>query len=162
MKFVKINNYWWEYENGTAYNTAGGHQYIHKDEVYEFCEAEGWDKLNWFGTDIYNNSSKIGWLSPDGIFYGCDYSSHGSQAIYVHHMSEGDLEKNGWIKLTFSHRGNIPVVYFYGEWEKGKVIPTKAQMDYLKNTECDLEDIKFMLRFGLGQRAINSNAGEVK
>jgi hypothetical protein len=42
----------------------------------------------------------IGWLTPEGRFYACEYAHHNLTARALGHEDEQPLQKMGWIKLT--------------------------------------------------------------
>ena len=54
-------------------------------------------ELDWYGTSVFDNKYKTGWVSPSGKFFGCDYTMHSLQAKYLHKSSEEQLENEGKI-----------------------------------------------------------------
>lgn len=154
MKFVKINinnrdgiPFWWEYDestplySATLYNMFGGKNSGNDIRDYEIVDANGWACLDYFGTIVYHDSYKTGWLSPDGKFYGCDYTSHMTHARLVHKCSERELEEKGFIKITKSYK-------YYGRLE---VLcydqPTLDQIKWFKEnyTEKNREEVLYKL-----------------
>lgn len=105
--FVKYNNWWWEYNpnlpitNTTLYNDGMGRSSDIDISGLETTIAESRSDLNWYGTEVYDNSYKTGWVSPEGKFYGCDYRRHLAQARYVHGKNEEQLESEGWLKISY-------------------------------------------------------------
>lgn len=69
-----------------------------------------------------------GWLAPDGEFTECGHEEHRYVAKTVFKCDEKDLEKKGYIKITYS-------IYNH----QRKVIackrPTQAQQDFLDLNE---------------------------
>ena len=140
MFFVKIDNYWWKYDitskvnNATVYNRMGGRQTKLDLTGYEIVQAKDWQYLDWSDTSVLNSDYKSGWLSPEAIFYGCDYSSHSAQASLVHNCSERQLEQKGWIKITYIENKNKSLVAFLG-FDKyyNRITPTEKQLEFLLN-----------------------------
>lgn len=139
--FVKLKNWWWEYDETlprsctTLYNYAGGKTSDIDIEGMETATAEAFSDLNWYGTEVYDNKYKTGWLSPEGKFYGCDYRRHSAQAKFVHNKSECDLEDAGWVKISYRLYYNkdgtqhLEAMFF----AKNKTIyPTNGQLNYIK------------------------------
>lgn len=140
MKFVKFNNFWWEYDESTPKNCAtllnlvGGHHSGNNITNCQIVEANGFEFLDWSGTSVLNNNSKYGWLDTEGNFYGCDYEDHDIQAELVHHSSRRELEKKGWIHISVDmmHHTGKAMAYFCGNLNEG-VLPTEKQLFYLVN-----------------------------
>ncbi len=45
----------------------------------------------------------MGWLSPEGILYGCAYGEHNElQAAIEHFFRVGDIVRAGWLGLNYS------------------------------------------------------------
>ena len=100
MKFVKINNFWWNLEGNFLYNIAGGRQMAEWHKPFnEIVIEDDWIDLDWKDTVIHNNNFKTGWINRNGLFFGCDYETHSIQAEFVHKKSERELELLGWIKI---------------------------------------------------------------
>lgn len=106
------NNGYWEIECGEempeageeyrVYNVLGGYHYWtcgkdYEDEQNEVVYADGWSELD--HSVLIDHDSRIGWLAPDGRFYGCGYMQHGNIADLVLHKSEIELEDEGWVKM---------------------------------------------------------------
>jgi hypothetical protein len=148
MKFIFYDAYWWELSKQDFYgkptefyrasNYSGGGfdlPYTTLEEVkkeYKVAEASDWDQLDWYGTAVYDNKYETGWLSPQGIFYGCNYRSHNAQAVYIHKCEERELEETGWLKLTNMCSSPTERIILYNTSAIRKF--TKRQMDYLANT----------------------------
>lgn len=140
--FIKIDNFWWELSTEhalndcTVYNYAGGKMTGLNCTNSHIVEADSWEFLDWKGTDLWSNQYKTGWLAPNGKFYGCDYKFHSMSANLVHHKTESEMEKAGYMKITHS----------LGNWEKLDLLipssinpkypkPTKAQINYILDTK---------------------------
>jgi len=140
MKFVKINNFWWRYDDktllddATVYNVNEFGKMSNLDLTNEkITEAESWQALNWQETDVYNNNIKTGWLSPNGTFYGCKTEYHSLQAYLVHNKKEKQLEKEGFVKITkLRFNDNSTTALFPGRYYNKSLSPTVAQIEYLE------------------------------
>ncbi len=147
MKFIKLKNTWWQYDERTPLDSATLYDILSNDvsnytdirdrEIVEVQSA--WD-LDWNGTDILNNNSRYGWVDRNGKFYGCGFASHDFQAHIVHKSSRIDLEKAGWIHISSPSKYDSYVIKaeFWGDYKNG-VMPTDAQMQYL----CSRNDVQF-------------------
>lgn len=162
MKFVKLDNFWWEYKVSpnnevTAYNPVGGKRKFDLENK-EICEAESWLDLNWENTAIYNNSLEIGWLSPKGKFFGCEYHNHKEQAKFVHNTTEEKLELEGWCKLTYLYGDeDKPTAQFYFKGDN-VILPTARQINYLKKTRFYTEEFEDYLMIAKGLIEENENS----
>ena len=99
MRFIKVENYWWELEGDRVYNAVGGYHSANSYDKTNIVEAKDWEFLDWKGTELLDNKYKTGWIDRTGIFYGCSSESHSTQAEYIHHKTERELELLGWIKV---------------------------------------------------------------
>lgn len=147
MRYVLIDNYWWVLDTNTpadkatVYNGLGGKMTDTDIRNLKTATAEYWEFLDWKGTSIYNNDYPTGWLSPKGEFFGCEYTQHLQQARYVHNKTENDMEKEGWIKITYPSNKKYLQAIFMGNIMKN-VMPTLAQIDWLRlNSTCDYEEV---------------------
>ncbi len=146
MKFVKIENFWWQWDDATPqesaclYNAFGGKMSNCDIRNCKVADAEDFNKLDWTGTSILNNS-RYGWLDRDGKFYGCDYRHHELQAKFVHNSSRAELERRGWViivKMPYQETGKLLALYHTGN---DAIIPTGAQLEYLSrrnDVDCSL------------------------
>ena len=146
MKFAKYENFWWQWDDNTPkesaclYNMFGGKSSNCDIRNCQIVDAEDFDKLNWAGTSIFNNS-RYGWLDREGKFYGCDYRHHDLQAKLVHGSSRAKLEKLGWViivKMPLEETGKLLALYHTGD---DSIIPTGKQLEYLSNrndVDCSL------------------------
>jgi len=111
MKFVLIKNtlqnniWWWEYDEkyDRLYNAQGGwHPWNSEtEEILEWEEhAEDFDELDWEKTTLIQPDSELGWLDPQGKFYGCKYGNHDLLADLHLRSSVKDLEKDGWLRIV--------------------------------------------------------------
>jgi hypothetical protein len=152
MKFVKIDNFWWEYDpktprnNATVYNMGLGQMTKLNLTNKKIVEANDWKDLNWKGTKLWDNTVKTGWLAPDGTFYGCKTELHITQAKIVHKKSESQLEQEGFVKITLLRmRNNCTAAIFPGRFYDTNISPTIAQVEYLeKQPNIDSSEV-FML-----------------
>ena len=139
--FVKLKNWWWEYDATlpksctTIYNTGLGKTSDIDIEGMETAVGEDFSDLNWYGTEVYDNKYKTGWLSPDGKFYGCDYRNHSTQAKFVHKKYESDLEEDGWVKISYriyyNEDGSRDLEAIFYSRNK-TVYPTNEKLSYIK------------------------------
>lgn len=110
MLFVKVNNYWYEYDpstpidNATIWNSYGGRSSNMNLTGLQIVEAENYSELDWRGTEVFDDRYITGWLDKDGNFYGCHYRNHRDQAKFVHGLSEDEIEKNQFIKISYQDR----------------------------------------------------------
>lgn len=106
VKFVKLGNYWYEYDettplnNARLWNTGLGCSSGIDISNNIVVEANDFTELDWHGTSVYDNCYNTGWLAPDGTFYGCDYKHHKEHAKYVQKLTEREMEERGFIKIT--------------------------------------------------------------
>lgn len=110
---------WWKLENGVCYNRYGGQHQYYTAEGDIIMEAEDWSDLDW--SYLIEPESDLGWISPDGKFYGCDYRNHALMAEMYFKKSEKQLEHEGWIKVymdSFDHSK---------EWYSEKLLVTEGQ-----------------------------------
>lgn len=140
MKFVKIDNFWWRYDDktslydATVYNVNGFGKMSNLDLTNIIVtDAKSWQDLNWKGTEVYDNTFKTGWLSPEGKFFGCKTEYHSLQAHLFHNRAEKQLEKDGFVKITkLRFNDNTTVALFPGRFYNKNLSPTVAQIEYLE------------------------------
>lgn len=129
-------NGWWEYENGYLYNRVGGHHRADPDdEMWKYSkvvEAEDWDDLDY--SYLLNPNSDLGWISPDGRFYGCSYSDHDAVAERVLKKTDALLESEGWIKVFFDSWNRER------KWYSEDLYITEAQRIQLEKLGFDIDD----------------------
>ena len=161
MKFVLYENFWWMYDEktpkkcATLINIYGGINTKNDITNLKIVEAKSFDELDWYGTDVYSDKYKYGWLDRNGKFYGCSYESHDLQAKFVHHSSRRELEKMGWIHISKDMAEDTGkfVAHFFGDYENG-IMPTDAQMFYLsKHKDIDCEYVMFKYMNGNREKA---------
>lgn len=166
MKFVKIRlikddefPFWYIYDEKTPINNAnvttigGGTRYTNIDLTgAEIVEKAKWEELDFWGTSIYNDAYKTGWVSPDGKFYGCDYASHSAHAQIVHQVSEYELERRGFIKISYDYLAKKLEVYAFNK-------TTLSQVKWFKDNyfEKDRDEIIGVLEFLLVVEPVNNN-----
>lgn len=141
MKFVKIDNYWWELEGDLVVNCVGG---FHSAKSYNFTEkdiveVDDWSDLDWNGTSLCSDEYKTGWLDRQGKLYGCDYMAHDRQAEFVHKQSTKELEKTGWIRVykssIFESRNENGLQYIILKYR-----PSEDQIRTLKKLGFSMEE----------------------
>lgn len=127
------NSFWWEYENGICYNRYGGRHSYYKQDGDIFAEANDWEDLDW--SFLIDNASDLGWISPDGTFYGCDYRRHADVAKLFFKKDERQLEEEGWVKVFMDSWRHEK------EWFSDKAMITDAQKITLEKLgyEVDLD-----------------------
>ena len=129
MKFVFHNNTWWEYKEGLKIlkNKYGVYNHYIPNEK-EIIESDGWDSLDY--SYLIDNDQITGWISPEGIFYGCKEKDHNDVADYIFHCSERELEEKEWVKIYKipAYLGNSRY-----DWYKKNNRPTAAQKKILEN-----------------------------
>ena len=140
MKFVKINNFWWRYDDKTSLNDATVYNVNEFGKMSnldltneKITDSNSWQTLNWQETDVYNNNIKTGWLDIKGNFFGCKTEYHNLQAYLVHNKTEKQLEKEGFIKITkLRFNNNSTVALFPCRYYNKSLSPTVAQIEYLE------------------------------
>ena len=121
----------------------------------EIVEADDFDKLDWSGTSLLNNEYLTGWLDKKGNFYGCDYRNHRDQAIFVHGLSERDIEEEQFIKISYEDRMRVNVIarvpYLNGKHND----ISSEQYQFLKKYPIrNFDEIDYIYRRQLQARAI--------
>lgn len=146
-KYVKFEDFWWEYDektpknNATLINIVGGYNSKNDITNCEIVEANDFDELDWNDTKVLSKNYRSGWLDRNGKFYGCSYESHDLQAKLVHHSSRQELEKLGWIHISEDRifGENELNAQFWGDYEND-FSPTDAQIMFLtKHKEINSE-----------------------
>ena len=159
--FVKYDDMWWEYsENSdlqcaTIHNPHFGKREERNITSCEKTEAESFADLNWYKTMVYNNKFITGWVSPQGVFYGCDYRCHSLLARFILHKDDITLEKEGYMKI------GKQLVYgrtkFYIDFNS-HIIPTQQQINYIyENFKDDKETYDEMMWAIRSQKARHYN-----
>lgn len=148
--FVKYDNMWWEYDISTdkksaiIHNLKGGRMSQVDLTDYELVRASDFSNLDWSNTILLDNNYKTGWLSPNGEFYGCDYALHDLQAEMVHHVTEKDLEKRGFVKISYNYDDRK--LHAHLGFNRYSNIPlTKEQYDFLK--DYGIDNLKQLVNF---------------
>jgi hypothetical protein len=119
------STFWRKEQNGMWINSAGGRCNIHTTNdsdswiVVETVYADDFDELDWSKTYLNDPEKESGWLSPEGIFYGCPYESHDDCAYYILKKSVAELENEGYIRI-----------YHKDQWSCSKDI-TEVQAKFL-------------------------------
>lgn len=160
MKFVKYENYWYEYDESTPINDAriwnmyGGCSSCNDISNCEMVEAEDFNFLDWSGTSLYNDEFLTGWLDKEGNFYGCSPKHHKEQAKLVHNSSEEDLERNLFIKIAYLDRLQKELVAMVSHQDGKKNPISKMQLDFLKKHPIqNFDEIEYIYRMQLKKLA---------
>ena len=138
MKFVKYDNYWYEYDESTPINDAriwnmyGGCSSSNDLTNCEMVEAEDFNFLDWSKTSLLSDEFVTGWLDKKGVFYGCSPKHHKEQAKLVHNSSEENLEKDFFIKIAYIDRLQKELVAMVSHCDGKKNPVSKDQLDFLK------------------------------
>lgn len=157
-KYVKVDGFWWEYdprtpkENATLYSiisfARSSYNNLTDLEILDCDESD----LNWENTTIFDNSYLTGWLSPEGVFYGCDYNHHKLQAKLVHKCSERDMEERGFVKITKSERKLAALLPI----RNGRHSITANQYNFLKKLPINnFDEIDFLYRLKMQKQSKN-------
>ena len=138
FKGKKINNGYWELdhygeigEEVTVYNEMGGwHDHVIQEND-EIVYAE--DRRDLDHSFLLDPNSNLGWLAPDGTFYGCAYFAHEDVAYYVLKASSYELEEKGWVKLYESRLFGGGPNYYLGQpnYRLRQNWLTQPQIDWL-------------------------------
>lgn len=127
----------------------------------ETCVAEDFSMLDWTNSVILNNNYETGWLSPEGKFYGCDYEHHAAQAYFVHKCFECDLERKGFIKLTYVDRRAKRLVALYNKIDN-KYFITPKQYNFLSKTAIEnFDTLTFFYRLARKNENENNDTNEL-
>ena len=169
MLFVKIDNFWYEYEESTPINDAivwnayGGKMSGMDLTGLEIVKAEDYHKLDWRGTELLDDKYLTGWLDKEGEFYGCDYRNHKDQAKFVHNLSEEEIERELFIKLSYEDRMRINVMarvpYLDG---KHNEISSKQYQFLKKFPIVNFDEIDYIYRRQLQEKAVKSSEEQSK
>ena len=115
------------------YNQFGGYHYHKLAREDKFISVPHWDDLPWKDVLIKPNAL-LGWISPSGEFFGCDYRDHEKVAEYVLNSSERELEKQGWVKI-YACDGL--------QWYHENFRPTEEQKRVLREKGFELDENLF-------------------
>ena len=94
MYFVFENNNWWQVKGTDLYNMAGSH---HRMEKGLIIQASDWTDLDW--SCLLSRKSSVGWIAPDGTWFGCEPRNHALLAELFLKSDEKTLEQKGWVKV---------------------------------------------------------------
>ncbi|MBQ3836172.1 MAG: hypothetical protein II814_03485 [Treponema sp.] len=119
-----------KYQKKTWVNWAGGFCFQDEnDEIIAKVDMSEEQFENTYRKELYEYllepGSDLGWLAPDGTFYGCDWAHHVEFAECYLGKEELELEKSGWVKIFRSFELGEPV------YCQSKL--TSAQRDYLES-----------------------------
>ena len=159
MKFVKIDNFWWEYDintplySATVYNLGLGRMTNLDITNNEIAEVNDITDLDWRGTKVLDKKYKTGWLLQNGKFYGCDGGYYDIQAKVVHGVSFLDLESQGAIKIAYTNKELV--AYFYSN--NAQICPSVKQIEYIKE---NLSEEHYFHMKSLRDRFIKYNGNE--
>lgn len=79
-------------------------------KVLETVEAENCDTLDWRGTYLHRgeDDAVAGWVTPEGIFYGCDYGQHRMLTEMMFHAKyEKMMEDDGFVKIWYGPKEKL-------------------------------------------------------
>ena len=116
------------------YNQFGGFHYHKLAREDEFISVPHWDDLPWKDVSIKPDSN-LGWISPSGEFFGCDYCDHAKVAELVLNSSERELEARGWVKIYLCYDGV--------QWYHENLRPTEEQKRVLREKGFELDEDLF-------------------
>lgn len=103
---------WFEDINGMLCDLDGtplDHQ-VSEFKVLETVTAEFPDKLDWRGTYLHRgeDDAEAGWITPEGVFYGCDYGQHRMLVEMMFKMGmEQNLLDDGYVKIWYGPKAKI-------------------------------------------------------
>lgn len=122
---------YWEYVSG------GRTPKRDSDKVTKTATMVEYDfpSLDWTGSLYDRPDSECGWLSPEGVFYGCEYEDHDNTAYLVIKKSVRDLENEGWARID-KKDGRFPYSF------RGAYNPTPVQAAWLVAHGHDLDPFK--------------------
>ena len=95
MRFIFEDDYWWEVKGDKVYNRYGGYHPL--DKKLPIVEAIDWYDLDW--SCLLRKNSDVGWIAPDGTWFGCKNMDHADVAKFFFLSSEEMLEQKGWVKV---------------------------------------------------------------
>lgn len=165
MEFVKYKNMWYQVKERLDENKAVLLSVREKTmtvniDGLETCHADDFSTLDWNNTCIYSDSYETGWLSPNGEFYGCDFEHHNIQAKYIHNCYECDMERNGFIKLTYTDKRAKRLCAIYNKID-GKYLITPKQYRYLSYLDIEnFDNLTFFYRYSRQNQNNNENSIE--
>ena len=108
MYFLRENNYFWKIDttikpevgvNYTVTNFRGGYHYHTLTDADEVREFDTWPQAI-LASQEFRQDTVIGWLSPDGHHFACEFAEHSWFAYDILGVDEDDLEAAGWVKIT--------------------------------------------------------------
>ncbi len=125
-----VGRYWWRDCNDVWMNEAGKRlQKSSKIVVVERSRHSEYDDLDHSKTSLLDPHSKMGWLSPQGKFYGCAPRLHDTLARLVIHQKVALMEAAGWFRIQ--------------QKLIGKRFPTAAQRNWASLNGREFEDSEF-------------------
>lgn len=126
VKEMDIDN--WEIEGGYFQRKDGN------DIILEQTQAEGFKYLDWKKSTYYDADSESGWLSPEGIFWGCKYTGHSDLARFIIRLDYFQMEEAGWVHVDEAGcKGRFTYRYY------GMNKPNEIQNKWLKDNGHDTE-----------------------
>lgn len=88
----EIGDFWEE-------SYGGPRKKVRHDVILDVVYADSFDDLDWKRTHYYKADGESGWLSPEGVFWGCEYGGHCNLASYVIRTPYERLERNRWVHV---------------------------------------------------------------
>lgn len=154
----KVNNGYWELEhyaeNGKevkVYNEMGGFHYHTVRVNDEIVYAESRRDLD--HSFLLDPNSELGWLAPDGTFYGCAYYAHEDVAYYVLKSTSVELEEKGWVKIYESRLFGLGRNYYLGQ-------PSYLKANYMSRNFLTQPQIDWLLEHGYKDTIIAEDVKE--
>lgn len=132
------NTSWYEiredevYDGMMIFNMNFGYCYYTAKSmvILEKAKAESFKELDWTNTSCNDRCSTDGWLTPDGIFYGCSTFQHSYSCHYNFDLSESEVEELGYVKISDGHV-HLGFAKKMGERFYSCVHPTNKQSEFL-------------------------------
>ena len=146
FKDTKVNNGYWELEcyadvgeEVKVFNELGGYHYHTIRENDEIVYARSRRDLD--HSFLLDPNSDLGWLAPDGTFYGCAYFAHEDVAYYVLKSSSAELEEKGYVKIYESRLFGLGRNYYLGQ-------PSHRTTQYMTRNFLTQPQIDWLLEHG--------------
>lgn len=154
----KVNNGYWELERHGAigeevkvYNEMGGFHYhtIRANDEIVYVES----RRDLDHSFLLDPDSELGWLAPDGTFYGCAYYAHEDVAYYVLKSTSMELEEKGWVKIYESRLFGLGRNYYLGQ-------PPHWKANYMSRNFLTQPQIDWLLEHGYKDAIISEDVKE--
>lgn len=131
IKSSDNTNSWWEKSNNyllSYYGLLIKKELIDESRIIETTQANRFEDLDWFKTDLIKKDSRFGWLLPNGQFIGCYFTQHDDIARLIFKKEVHEIEQLGYARIGRSYESNkVDVVCMKSL--------TTAQKQFLKREE---------------------------